>query len=136
MESLLDADIPALAAKSPDGSFATQDLADAIAAGDFPEWQLWIQTLPPADAQKFDFDPLDPTKARAGPGPGPRGCAAHVSHAAQPGSAATCGVGVHVVAGTSLGRAICTESAPALMVPSFWAAGEGVGEQHACEQLY
>ncbi|KIY96954.1 catalase [Monoraphidium neglectum] len=43
-------------------SHATQDLYDAIAAGDYPEWALMIQTMDPADQDKFDFDPLDVTK--------------------------------------------------------------------------
>lgn len=37
---------------------------DAIAGGNFPEWYLYIQTLDPADQDKYDFDPLDVTKAR------------------------------------------------------------------------
>jgi catalase len=43
-------------------SHATQDLFEAIAAGNFPEWQLCIQTMDPADEDRFDFDPLDVTK--------------------------------------------------------------------------
>ncbi|GIL51758.1 hypothetical protein Vafri_7681 [Volvox africanus] len=43
-------------------SHATKDLYDAIAAGDYPEWTLLIQTMDPADEDKFDFDPLDVTK--------------------------------------------------------------------------
>jgi len=43
-------------------SHATQDLYDSIAAGDYPEWTLCIQTMELADEDKFDFDPLDVTK--------------------------------------------------------------------------
>ncbi|KAF2312490.1 hypothetical protein GH714_034861 [Hevea brasiliensis] len=43
-------------------SHATQDLYDSIAAGNYPEWKLFIQTIDPADEEKFDFDPLDVTK--------------------------------------------------------------------------
>ncbi|GFR42897.1 hypothetical protein Agub_g3891 [Astrephomene gubernaculifera] len=43
-------------------SHATKDLYDAIAAGDYPEWTLMIQTMNPADEDKYDFDPLDVTK--------------------------------------------------------------------------
>lgn len=43
-------------------SHATQDLFDSIANGDFPEWQLFIQTMDPRDEDKFDFDPMDVTK--------------------------------------------------------------------------
>ena len=43
-------------------SHATKDLTDAIASGNYPEWKLYIQTMNPADEDKFDFDPLDDTK--------------------------------------------------------------------------
>ncbi|XP_057532512.1 catalase-like [Amaranthus tricolor] len=43
-------------------SHATQDLYESIAAGNFPEWTLYFQTMDPADEDKFDFDPLDTTK--------------------------------------------------------------------------
>lgn len=43
-------------------SHATQDLYDNIADGNYPEWTLYIQTMDPADEDKFDFDPLDVTK--------------------------------------------------------------------------
>jgi hypothetical protein len=79
VESLLESDIPAVAAASPDGSFATADLYHSIESGAYPEWQLWMQTMAPADADKLDFDPLDATKARPRPcglprGPASRAC--------------------------------------------------------------
>ncbi|KAG9443102.1 hypothetical protein H6P81_018956 [Aristolochia fimbriata] len=43
-------------------SHATKDLYDSIAQGNYPEWKLYIQTMDPADEDKFDFDPLDVTK--------------------------------------------------------------------------
>lgn len=43
-------------------SHATQDLYDAIARGEYPEWTLFIQTMDPADEDKFEFDPVDVTK--------------------------------------------------------------------------
>jgi catalase len=43
-------------------SHATADLFEAIAKGDYPEWQLCIQTMNIADEHRFDFDPLDVTK--------------------------------------------------------------------------
>lgn len=43
-------------------SHATKDLYDAVASGNYPEWKLCIQTMDPADEDKFDFDPLDDTK--------------------------------------------------------------------------
>ena len=49
-----------LAGKDPD--FHRRDLADAIAAGNFPEWELGLQVIEEADAGKFGFDILDSTK--------------------------------------------------------------------------
>lgn len=43
-------------------SLTPQDLIESIAAGDYPEWTLAIQTMELADEDKFDFDPLDVTK--------------------------------------------------------------------------
>lgn len=43
-------------------SHATKDLYDSIAAGNYPEWKFYIQTMDPEDEDKFDFDPLDDTK--------------------------------------------------------------------------
>ncbi|KAF5837428.1 catalase [Dunaliella salina] len=43
-------------------SHATKDLYEAIAAGDYPEWTLYIQTMDPKDEDKFNFDPLDVAK--------------------------------------------------------------------------
>ncbi|GKB99726.1 catalase isozyme 1, partial [Tanacetum coccineum] len=43
-------------------SHATQDLYDSIAAGNYPEWKLFIQTIDPDHEDSFDFDPLDVTK--------------------------------------------------------------------------
>lgn len=41
---------------------ATRDLYDAIAAGDFPEWELRVQLMDDNDHPELDFDPLDDTK--------------------------------------------------------------------------
>lgn len=41
---------------------ATQDLYDAIARGDFPEWELQVQVMEDNEHPELDFDPLDPTK--------------------------------------------------------------------------
>ncbi|KAL8135767.1 catalase-like [Apium graveolens] len=43
-------------------SHATQDLYDSIAAGNYPEWKLFIQTMDPDQEDRLDFDPLDVTK--------------------------------------------------------------------------
>ena len=49
-----------LAGKDPD--FHRRDLADAIDAGAFPQWEFGVQLISEADAAKFDFDILDATK--------------------------------------------------------------------------
>ncbi|MBV9848143.1 MAG: catalase [Armatimonadetes bacterium] len=41
---------------------ATQDLYDAIARGDFPEWELQVQIMSDGEHLELDFDPLDDTK--------------------------------------------------------------------------
>ncbi|OEL34987.1 Catalase isozyme 3 [Dichanthelium oligosanthes] len=43
-------------------SHATQDLYDSIAAGNFPEWKLFVQVMDPDTEDRYDFDPLDDTK--------------------------------------------------------------------------
>jgi catalase len=43
-------------------SHATKDLYDSIAAGNYPEWKLFIQVIDPDHEDRFDFDPLDVTK--------------------------------------------------------------------------
>ncbi|MEA2153938.1 MAG: catalase, partial [Solirubrobacteraceae bacterium] len=40
----------------------TKDLNDAIAAGDFPEWELNVQIMSDDEHPELDFDPLDDTK--------------------------------------------------------------------------
>jgi catalase len=41
---------------------ATQDLFDAIARGEFPQWELCVQILSDDEHPELDFDPLDDTK--------------------------------------------------------------------------
>jgi len=43
-------------------SHATKDLYESIAAGNYPEWKLYIQTIDPDHEDQLDFDPLDVTK--------------------------------------------------------------------------
>lgn len=45
-----------------DPDYHRRDLADAIGAGAFPEWDLGVQLIPESDEFKFPFDLLDPTK--------------------------------------------------------------------------
>ncbi|MBR3062405.1 MAG: catalase [Exiguobacterium sp.] len=48
--------------QAEDFNHATRDLFNAIENGDYPEWDLYVQILDPADMDNFDFDPLDATK--------------------------------------------------------------------------
>lgn len=43
-------------------SHMIQDLVSAIGRGDYPKWDLYIQTLRPEQLTQFEFDPLDATK--------------------------------------------------------------------------
>ena len=45
-----------------DPDFHRRDLWNAIQSGDFPEWELCLQTFDDEFAANFDFDVLDPTK--------------------------------------------------------------------------
>jgi catalase len=45
-----------------DADFHRRDLWEAIASGQFPEWELGVQVVPEADQHRFAFDLLDPTK--------------------------------------------------------------------------
>jgi catalase len=49
-----------ISGKDPD--FHRRDLWDAIAGGDFPEWELGVQIVAEEDEHSFDFDLLDATK--------------------------------------------------------------------------
>jgi len=52
----------ASAIQAKDFNHASRDLYEAIERGDYPEWDLYVQILDPADMDQFDFDPLDATK--------------------------------------------------------------------------
>lgn len=45
-----------------DPDFHRRDLWDSIEQGDYPEWELCVQTLTQAEADALDYDVLDPTK--------------------------------------------------------------------------
>ncbi|MFC0206372.1 catalase [Novosphingobium soli] len=49
------------AAKAP-ASYLTDDLYGAIAAGDFPTWDLMVQTMTAEELAKLPFNPFDDTK--------------------------------------------------------------------------
>lgn len=52
----------ASAIQAHDFNHASRDLFNSIEEGRFPEWDLYVQILDPADMDSFDFDPLDATK--------------------------------------------------------------------------
>ncbi|MDB5481244.1 MAG: Catalase [Caulobacteraceae bacterium] len=52
----------ALKLNGADPDFHRRDLWNAIAGGDFPEWELALQTFSQEQADSFDFDVLDATK--------------------------------------------------------------------------
>ncbi|MHA6757360.1 catalase [Streptacidiphilus sp. PAMC 29251] len=61
VHSLLWEEAQLIAGTDPD--FHRRDLADAIEAGAFPQWELGIQVFPDTEAQSFEgIDLLDPTK--------------------------------------------------------------------------
>ncbi len=45
-----------------DPDFHRRDMFDAIATGNFPEWEFAVQLFTEEEAEKFPFDHLDPTK--------------------------------------------------------------------------
>lgn len=45
-----------------DFNHATRDLFDQIRDGNFPQWALHVQLMPPEDLDRWGFDPLDATK--------------------------------------------------------------------------
>ncbi|HSC79835.1 MAG TPA: catalase HPII [Chitinolyticbacter sp.] len=45
-----------------DADFHRRDLWEAIEAGDYPEWELGLQIVEEAEADRLGFDLLDPTK--------------------------------------------------------------------------
>ncbi|TXK50497.1 catalase [Pontibacter qinzhouensis] len=60
VKSLTAAEASAIQAKNH--QHATADLYDEINKGNFPAWELSVQMIKPEDLDKFDFNPLDPTK--------------------------------------------------------------------------
>ncbi len=50
------------AIQSTNFNHATQDLYNAIERGDYPQWEMQIQTMTDGEHPELDFDPLDDTK--------------------------------------------------------------------------
>ncbi len=48
--------------KAKDPNHATRDLFDAIARGDDPSWNVFVQIMTPEQAKEYRFDPFDVTK--------------------------------------------------------------------------
>ena len=48
--------------QATDFNLYTTDLYNSISKGQYPSWDLYIQTIDPSELNKFDFNPLDPTK--------------------------------------------------------------------------
>jgi catalase len=56
----------AAAVQANDFNHMTRDLISAIQQGNFPRWDLYIQTVTPAQLAAFEFDGLDATKTWPG----------------------------------------------------------------------
>ena len=48
--------------QAKDFNLYTNDLYDNIARGNYPSWDLYIQTIDPSELNNYDFNPLDATK--------------------------------------------------------------------------
>ncbi len=60
IKNLLQSEAEAIQGKN--FNHATQDLYDAIEAGEFPQWELCVQIMSDDEHPELDFDPLDDTK--------------------------------------------------------------------------
>ncbi len=60
VENLGAAEAEALAGS--DAEYHRRDLFDAIARGEFPKWDLYVQVMPYAEARNYRFNPFDLTK--------------------------------------------------------------------------
>jgi catalase len=60
VENFTNAEAAAVAGEDPD--FHRRDLWDSIERGNAPEWRLFVQIMPFADAADYRFNPFDVTK--------------------------------------------------------------------------
>jgi catalase len=60
VKNLTSAKATELAGTDPD--YATRDLYNAIARGQFPSWTFYIQVMTFEEAEKFRWNPFDITK--------------------------------------------------------------------------
>jgi len=59
-KTLTAAQAEEIAGKDP--NYATRDLFEAIAKGDYPSWTVYVQIMSPEQAMEYSFDPFDVTK--------------------------------------------------------------------------
>lgn len=60
IENILSDEAQRIAGEDPD--YHTRDLYNAIAKGDYPSWNFYIQVMTPEQAAKSPYDPFDLTK--------------------------------------------------------------------------
>lgn len=60
IKNLTGPEADAMRGKDPD--YATRDMFDHIAKGDFPSWSVYVQIMKPEDAAKYKVDAFDITK--------------------------------------------------------------------------
>lgn len=60
IKNFVDDEATKLAGDNPD--YAQEDLLNAIAAGDFPKWKMYIQVMTLDEAKEFRWNPFDVTK--------------------------------------------------------------------------
>ena len=58
--------LTAAEAAAADFNFATKDLYENIATGNYPKWDLYAQILRPEDIEALDYNPFDATKVWPG----------------------------------------------------------------------
>ncbi|AQS56534.1 catalase [Novibacillus thermophilus] len=60
IQNLTQEEATRLAGEDPD--YATRDLYEAVARGDYPSWTMYVQIMPLEEAKTYRFDPFDVTK--------------------------------------------------------------------------
>ncbi len=60
VKCMLPEEADRIAGENPD--YHTQELFNAIARGEFPQWTLYVQVMPEQDAENYQWNPFDLTK--------------------------------------------------------------------------